>query len=82
MTDPQAAITLSDLTVVIVTYNSAHCVPALAEGLQGVGRVVVVDNASDDDTVARVRAQMAQARLLAAPNPRLDSFTSTCACAI
>jgi len=64
MTDPQAAITLSDLTVVIVTYNSAHCVPALAEGLQGVGRVVVVDNASDDDTVARVRAQMAQAQVL------------------
>lgn len=64
MTDPQAAITLSDLTVVIVTYNSAHCVPALAAGLRGVGRVVVVDNASDDDTVARVRAQMAQAQVL------------------
>jgi N-acetylglucosaminyl-diphospho-decaprenol L-rhamnosyltransferase len=64
MTDPQAAITLGDLTVVIVTYNSAHCVPALAAGLQGVERVVVVDNASDDDTVACVRAQIAQAQVL------------------
>lgn len=64
MTDPQAAITLGDLTVVIVTYNSAHCVPALAAGLQGVERVVVVDNASDDDTVARVRAQIPQAQVL------------------
>lgn len=64
MTDPQAAITLGDLTVVIVTYNSAHCVPALAAGLQGVERVVVVDNASDDDTVACVRAQIPQAQVL------------------
>jgi GT2 family glycosyltransferase len=65
MTDPLSAITVDELTVVIVTYNSAHCVPALAAGLQGITRVIVVDNASDDDTVACIQAQIPQAWVLA-----------------
>lgn len=65
MTDLRSAVTFDDLTIVVVTYNSAHCVPALASGLEGVGRVIVVDNASDDDTVACVQAQIPQARVLA-----------------
>ena len=65
MTAPHTAITLDDLTVVIVTYNSAHCVPALASGLREVSRIVVVDNGSDDDTVDRIRAQIPHATVLA-----------------
>ncbi len=65
MTASETAATLDDLTVVIVTYNSAHCVPALAAGLQGVANVIVVDNASDDNTVACIQARIPQARVLA-----------------
>jgi len=57
----------ADFTVIIVTYNSAHCVDALAAGLRGIEHVIVVDNASDDGTVARVQAAIAQARVLALP---------------
>lgn len=55
---------LDDITVVVVTYNSAHCVPALAAGLRALKHIIVVDNASDDDTVARVRTGIPQASLL------------------
>jgi GT2 family glycosyltransferase len=55
---------VDDLTVVIVTYNSAHCVPALASGLQAIPHVIVVDNASNDDTPARVQEAIPQARVL------------------
>ena len=47
-------IPLDAITVVIVTYNSAHCLPALAEGLQDMKHVVVVDNASDDDLAVQL----------------------------
>ncbi len=63
-------LTIDDLTVVIVTYNSAHCIPALAAGLQGVAHVFVVDNASDDDTVACLKAQIPQARVWTHPTNR------------
>ncbi|MEY4710741.1 MAG: hypothetical protein RIS88_191 [Pseudomonadota bacterium] len=64
MTVLQAPITLDDLTVVIVTYNSAHCVPALAAGLKEVPHIIVVDNASDDGTVGRLQDLIPQARVL------------------
>ena len=52
------------VTVVIVTYNSAHCLPALAEGLRGVRHVVVVDNASDDDLEVQLPLVLPQAVLI------------------
>ncbi len=67
MTHPSPWVTLDDLTVVIVTYNSAHCVPALASGLRSVACVLVVDNASDDDTVGCIRSQLPQATVLVNP---------------
>lgn len=55
---------LERVTVLVVTYNSAHCVEALARGLANVPHVIVVDNASDDETCARVRTDLPAARLI------------------
>lgn len=52
------------ITVVIVTYNSAHCLPALAEGLRDMRHVVVVDNASDDDLEVQLPLTLPQAVLM------------------
>ena len=42
------AALLKRVTVVVVTYNSAHCLPALAPHLRQCPHVLVVDNASAD----------------------------------
>lgn len=55
---------LSKVTVVIVTFNSAHCIRRLANALLGFKSVVVVDNASSDATVSEVRRLIAQAVVL------------------
>ena len=54
----------SDVTVIVVTYNSSHCLPALAEGLSKLPNVIVVDNASEDDTRERVAADLPDANLI------------------
>ena len=64
MVDLKIGMTVDDLTVVIVTYNSAHCVPALARALHTAPHVVVVDNASDDDTIACLQTQIPHARVM------------------
>lgn len=55
------------MTAVVVTFNSAHCLPTLAQSLAHWPQVVVVDNGSQDDTLAQVRQHLPQARLLALP---------------
>ncbi len=62
----QAAL-LDQVTVLTVTYNSSHCVPALAEGLRGLPHVTVVDNASGDDSCAAVAAHLPNAGLIRMP---------------
>lgn len=62
---PGATLALAQVTVIVVTFNSAHCVPALAKALAQGPAVVVVDNGSHDDTCAAVRECLPQARLLA-----------------
>lgn len=50
-------LTAADVTVIVVTYNSAHCISGLAQVLATLPHVVIVDNASNDDTIgAAVRA--------------------------
>ncbi len=61
---------LAQVTVLVVTYNSSHCVAALAEGLRALPHVIVVDNASQDDTCAAVRAHLPAATLLRLPANR------------
>ncbi|TCS38391.1 GT2 family glycosyltransferase [Paucimonas lemoignei] len=56
--------TLADLTVIVVTYNSAHCIPALAETLSQLPHVTIVDNASNDDTADTAARAMPNALVL------------------
>ncbi len=64
--DPASLLDL--VTVLTVTYNSSHCVPALAEGLRTVPHVVVVDNASEDDSCAALALALPAARCLRLPH--------------
>lgn len=66
MATEQAA--LDGVTVVVVTYNSAHCLPALGQALKDCPHVVVADNGSHDGTSAQVAQHLPQARVLALPH--------------
>lgn len=55
------------ITVVIVTYNSAHCLPALADPLKAIKNVIVVDNASDDDIDVELPRLLPNATLIKNP---------------
>jgi N-acetylglucosaminyl-diphospho-decaprenol L-rhamnosyltransferase len=50
--------------VVIVTYESAHCLPALGQSLCAFPQVIVVDNGSADDSVAAAHKHLPQARIV------------------
>ena len=56
---------LAAITVVVVTFESAHCLPELGRSLGGFPKVIVVDNGSADDTVAAVPRHLPQARVIA-----------------
>lgn len=56
---------LSSVTVIVVTYNSAHCLPALHSLLGQCPHVVVSDNASADGTAAQARQLWPHATVLA-----------------
>lgn len=58
---------LAQITAVIVTFNSAHCVPELAKQLRGWPHVTIVDNGSADDTIAQVQQLIPQAQVIALP---------------
>jgi GT2 family glycosyltransferase len=58
---------LKQVTVVTVTYNSAHCLPTLGKALALFPHVIVVDNGSDDDCAKQTPAYMPQAQMLALP---------------
>ena len=67
---PELATLLDQVTVITVTYNSSHCVPALAEGLRGVPHVTVADIFSGADSCPAVAAQLPPARLIIMPENR------------
>lgn len=52
------------VTVISVTFNSAHCLPALQPTLAKCPHVMLVDNASGDDTIARAQSLLPNAQLL------------------
>jgi len=74
-----------DVTVISVTYNSAHCLPGLSEALKTMKNVVIVDNASDDDIEAQLQIALPNATLIrnarnlgfgAANNRALETVTT------
>jgi N-acetylglucosaminyl-diphospho-decaprenol L-rhamnosyltransferase len=60
----QALATLDAVTVIVVTYQSAHCIESLATSLAQLPQVVIVDNASTDGTASAVQRHMPNATLL------------------
>ncbi len=63
---------LDRVTVVVVTFNSAHCLPELGRLLAACPHVVVVDNGSDDGCATLATKHLPQARVL--PLPRNLGF--------
>ena len=53
-----------NVTVLMVAYNSAHCLQGLSAGLQTMHNIIVVDNASDDDLQTQLPLTLPQALLL------------------
>ena len=56
---------LNQVTVITVTFNSAHCLASLGASLAQFPHVIVVDNGSDDDCAAHVPIHLPQAQVLA-----------------
>ncbi len=55
---------LDDVTVVCVTYNSSAILESMAHTLSQFRNVVLIDNASDDETVARAKLLLPHARII------------------
>lgn len=58
---------LNQVTVVVVTFNSAHCLPALGVALSCFPHVIVVDNGSDDGCAHQTPQHLPHAQVLALP---------------
>jgi N-acetylglucosaminyl-diphospho-decaprenol L-rhamnosyltransferase len=56
-------LTNNECTVVIVTFNSAHCIPKI-KFLREMPHVIFVDNASDDETCAAITTEIPNAKIL------------------
>ncbi|NJM44154.1 MAG: glycosyltransferase family 2 protein [Brachymonas sp.] len=55
---------LAQITVIVVTYNSQHCIATLANDLAVFPHIIFSDNASEDGTVAAVTTSLPQAQVL------------------
>ncbi len=72
VSDDAARPALAQVRVIVVTFNSAHCLPDLAGPLADFPHVTVVDNASNDGAAAQTRRLIPQARVI--ENPRNLGF--------
>jgi len=54
-------MSLSQITVIVVTFNSKHCIQELSPVLKNIPHLIIVDNASDDQTLALVKRDIPQA---------------------
>ena len=64
MREPEYTALLEEVTAIVVTYNSAHCIARLATGLRNLPNVLVVDNASQDETIQAVNSVLPKATLI------------------
>ncbi len=62
MRESQSGLNL--VTVVIVSYNSAHCLDSLANGLVTLPHIIVVDNASHDGSLEKIETILPQAHCI------------------
>jgi N-acetylglucosaminyl-diphospho-decaprenol L-rhamnosyltransferase len=58
---------LDQVTVIIVTYDSAHCIAELSHALASMRYITVVDNASRDDTTGEVARLIPHAQVIVNP---------------
>lgn len=58
---------LHRLTVLLVTFQSAHCAPAMGKALAAFPHIIVVDNDSADQTVEAFQRELPQARAIRNP---------------
>lgn len=61
-------LTRHDVTLIVVTYNSAHCITALAECIADMPNVSFVDNGSSDGSAEKIAQTIPSARLLKNPS--------------
>ncbi len=55
---------LNDVTVIVVSFNSGHCMPRLGELLRDFPHVSIVDNGSEDNTAQAVAEHLPHAQWL------------------
>lgn len=55
---------LENLTVIVVTFNSAHCLPSLGASLRNFPHIIFIDNRSDDETVSEISQHLPQATII------------------
>ncbi len=65
-------MSLSQITVIVVTFNSKHCIQELSPVLKNIPHLIIVDNASDDQTLALVERDIPQA--IRVTNPKNLGF--------
>ncbi len=59
---------VNDITVIVVTFNSAHCIEGLRDAIADFTHLVIVDNGSSDDTAEKVRACLPGATFIRSPD--------------
>jgi GT2 family glycosyltransferase len=62
----------TDITTILVIFNSSHCIQPLSVGLMSDSDVIFVDNGSEDDSVEQIRRFFPKSCLIA--NPRNLGF--------
>jgi N-acetylglucosaminyl-diphospho-decaprenol L-rhamnosyltransferase len=68
MSGKQLDVRLQDMTVIIVTFNSRHCIADLAPALAQFPNIVFSDNASQDGSAAQARLSVPHAKVLEHPS--------------
>jgi len=58
----------TDVTVITVTYNSAHCIKALANLYSHLENIIFVDNGSEDGTCKQINQLIPHAKLITIKN--------------
>jgi GT2 family glycosyltransferase len=55
---------IDEITVVIVTYNSAHCISNLSRSLSNLKNIIFVDNSSEDQTTTSINTFFPKAKII------------------